>query len=732
VPILITADQHVFHKDDILAPSEYVKTSTVYDISRQLVVVFDLEELYSLAAKAIQQAVGASIVGNGTQLELRAIATSGIEGYDSYKIGQKQSIRNDVIERAITSGRMVLTNGQQFGQSETNSRLCLPVRFDDVDYGVLDIQMVDSGAFSPENVQAMETVSSFLAVAISNIYRYLQISQDLRGQSRVDEALHLSEERFRQVVASISAHVYVTEVTEDDRLINHYISPNVETLTGYLHREFIDDWSFWPRKVIFLDDQPIADHQFDNLRRGHSSTVEYRLLRADNQIIWVRDSGRVETQGTSRMIYGVVSDITDRKEAEEALRRERALLAQRVAERTSELSAANAKLARASRLKDEFLANMGHELRTPLNAILGMAEVLQSGVYGELNQEQCKASQHIEESGKHLLSLITDILDLSKIEAEKLELEIGPTSPDYIGEASLRMVAQVARKKRIKVLSRYDERVKQIQVDQRRLKQILVNLLSNAVKFTPVGGQIGLYVQGEKSAEQVRFIVWDTGIGIAAEDIKRLFEPFVQLDSKLSRQHEGSGLGLSLVARLAEMHGGSVSVESEPEKGSRFTVSLPWHPADHITPAQADEEQSTIALRDHVISPQGAEAPLILLAEDNEANVVTITEFLQGLEYRVIVARNGFEAVERTTGERPDIIIMDVQMPGMDGLDAARQIRYNAATKHLPIIALTALAMPGDRERCLAAGMNEYLSKPVSLKKLMAVIEHHLKVQVTV
>jgi PAS domain S-box-containing protein len=260
----------------------------------------------------------------------------------------------------------------------------------------------------------------------------------------------------------------------------------------------------------------------------------------------------------------------------EGIQQERASLAQRVAERTADLSAANAELSRTSRIKDEFLANMSHELRTPLNAILGMSEALQEQVYGPLNEKQLKSLRSIEESGYHLLSLINDILDVSKIEAGKLKLEVGPVSVESVCQASLGLIKQDAHKKQLKISSSFDNAVTIIQADKRRLKQILVNLLSNAVKFTPEGGAIGLEVVGDAEGEAVHFTVWDTGIGILEEDMGRLFQPFVQLDSSLSRRYAGTGLGLSLVYRLADMHGGSVSLESEVGKGSRFTVSLPW------------------------------------------------------------------------------------------------------------------------------------------------------------
>jgi signal transduction histidine kinase/CheY-like chemotaxis protein len=425
----------------------------------------------------------------------------------------------------------------------------------------------------------------------------------------------------------------------------------------------------------------------------------------------------------AQLYEAIQQELTERKRAEEALREERASLARRVEERTAELSVANAELARAVHLKDEFLATMSHELRTPLNAILGLSEALQEQVYGPLNERQLKSLRGIEESGHHLLALINDILDVSKIEAGKLELEVGPVSVVSVCQASLRLIKQAAHKKQLRVSSTFDRAVTTLEADGRRLKQILVNLLSNAVKFTPEGGTIGLEVVSDDECQVVHFAVWDTGIGISEEDMGRLFQPFVQLDSSLSRQYTGTGLGLSLVYRLTEMHGGSVSVESEVGQGSRFTVSLPWHPADarlrtiDRRPRTADEGPLTVSQQPPAI---------VLLAEDNEESINTLTDYLGAKGYRVVVARDGAEAIERARKERPDMILMDIQMPGMDGLEATRRLRADADLGTIPIIALTALAMPGDRERCLAAGVNEYLSKPVSLKGLVKAMEARL------
>lgn len=388
------------------------------------------------------------------------------------------------------------------------------------------------------------------------------------------------------------------------------------------------------------------------------------------------------------------------------------------------LAHANAELSRAVRAKDEFLASMSHELRTPLNAILGMSEVLCDEVYGPLNERQVKSVRTIEESGRHLLDLINDILDVAKIEASKVELELAPVSIETVCEASLGLIKQNALKKQLKVSSSLDRAVTTLQADERRLKQILVNLLANAVKFTPAGGAVGLEVAGDAERETVHFTVWDTGIGIAVEDMERLFQPFVQLDSRLSREHTGTGLGLSLVQRLAEMHGGGVSVESEVGKGSRFTVSLPWQEIDQARKAKGESLQDAEP-REEPATPGGQHSAVILLAEDTESSIHTVFDYLRAKGYQVIVARNGNEAVDLARAESPDLILMDIQMPGMDGLEATRRIRADAepAVASVPIIALTALAMPGDRERCLEAGANEYLSKPVSLRQLVDAIE---------
>nr|WP_242032781.1 response regulator [Oscillatoria sp. FACHB-1406] len=394
-----------------------------------------------------------------------------------------------------------------------------------------------------------------------------------------------------------------------------------------------------------------------------------------------------------------------------------------------QLTLRNEELIRATRLKDEFLANMSHELRTPLNAILGMTEGLQEEVFGKIDDAQLKALQTVERSASHLLDLINDILDLAKIEAGQVELECAPTAIAPLCQSSLTFVKQQAFKKQIQLSVNVPLNLPDIVLDERRIRQVLINLLNNAVKFTHPGGSIILEVSlnrspGEESTTPyLRFAVKDTGIGISQENIKKLFKPFVQIDSALNRQYQGTGLGLALTTRIVELHEGRVSLTSEVGVGSCFAIDLPYQ-ASAIFPVSTNTKPDA--------SSQGEEdrdrrsAPLLLLAEDNEANISTISGYLNAKGYRIELAKNGEEAISQAIALAPDLILMDIQMPGMDGLEAMQRIREIPELVATPIIALTALAMESDRERCLAAGANEYLSKPVKLKQLTVTIQQLL------
>jgi signal transduction histidine kinase len=472
------------------------------------------------------------------------------------------------------------------------------------------------------------------------------------------------------------------------------------------------------------------------LTGGGSEHLAVEALKAGVDDYLIKDTNGGYLNLLPTVLPEVVQRYHDRlarRRAEEALVAERALLAERVRERTAELSKANAELSRAVRLKDEFLTIMRHELRTPLNVILGMSGALQEETYGTLNERQHSSLRRIEEGGRRLLALITDILDLSEIGAGKFELNITPVPVESVCQSSLQFLNQAIRKKQLKLSTMFDSTVEIIHADERRLKQVLVNLLSNAVKFTPEGGRIGLNVEGDIEKQVVCFTVWDTGIGIASEDIKHLFLPFMQLDRTLSRKYEGAGLGLSLVYHIANMHGGSISVESKIDKGSRFTVSLPWQESrdEEEMGSWGDRELGSLgdeASKDSPSPPSpSSQSAVILIAEDHEATIAALSWYLSARGYQLTIARNGKETIERMKEDHPDLILMDIQMPEMDGLDVIRHIRANEKGKSIPIIAVTALAMPGDRERCLAVGADEYICKPVNLKELSEVLEQFLR-----
>ncbi len=539
----------------------------------------------------------------------------------------------------------------------------------------------------------------------------LALIQDITERQQMETALRLSEERFRRYFEQSLIGMAITSLEQgwvdtNERLsaILGYSTEELRTLT----------WS----EMTYPDDLAADLANFNRVLAGEIDGYEMdkRFIHKDGHIIYAQISVQClrKSDGTVDCFVAMVQDISDRKRTEQELR-----------ESYQQLEEINAKLTKATRLKDEFLASMSHELRTPLNSILGFSEALQENCFGPLSEQQIKPIKSIETSGQHLLALINDILDLSKIEAGKLELDKGSVSLTHLCDTSLRFIQQQAFKKQIKLNFSVPQNIPSFVADERRLRQILINLLNNAVKFTPNGGQVALNVQLNVQSPQplLSFAITDTGIGIAEQDRSKLFQSFVQIDSRLARQYEGTGLGLSLVQRLVQLHGGQITVDSEVGQGSCFTVYLPYFPVNQsISLAEGVEIRQETNSFSCPLKPA-----LILLAEDNNNNTHTITSYLEHKGYRLVCATNGEEAIALAQARKPNLILMDVQMPGVDGLEATRQIRRNPELAQIPIIALTALAMPGDRDRCLEAGMDDYVSKPIRMKQLVTLIEQHLQ-----
>jgi PAS domain S-box-containing protein len=538
------------------------------------------------------------------------------------------------------------------------------------------------------------------------------------------EALHASEARYRTLIENVGEGIGV--IDSEERFV--FANSSAERLFGAPPGGLLGQSL---QAFTTLEQFAAIAAETRQRQRGEKTVYELSIRRPDGETrhLWITAVPQFSETGIFSGTFGVFRDITERKQMEETLREERALLAERVQERTAELSAVNDRLAHAMRAKDEFLASMSHELRTPLSGILNLAELLQMSTYGPLTEKQVKAVGIIYDSGQHLLRLINDVLDLAKVEAGKLELQLETTAVQDVCEASLRLIRDLAFKKGQRVTVAYDPLLKTIRADSRRLKQILVNLLVNAVKFTPNGGEIGLKTEGDELQGVARFTVWDTGLGVAPQDQPRLFQSFSQIDNSLTREYAGTGLGLALVRSMVELHGGGIAVASEgvPGKGSTFSVSLPWT-GEKLARALEEALPAPAAVRSVPVSQPGTTAPLILLADDTAASVSVLSDFLvEHCAYRVVVAKDGVEAVRLAGEQRPALILMDIQMPQMDGLEATRRIRATPELAQLPIIALTALTMAGDRERCLAAGANAYLSKPVNLGQLAAAIKELLR-----
>jgi PAS domain S-box-containing protein len=529
------------------------------------------------------------------------------------------------------------------------------------------------------------------------------VMHDISERMEAEEALRHTHDELQTIYDGVIEGLLVTDV-ETQRFVR--ANSSLCQMLGYTEEELL---TLSIPKIHPAEEVPNDLQRFQAVAEGRVSINENRpVVRKDGSIFYADITGRPIVYNGRRCLLALFRDITERKQAEQQL-----LEAKLAAEA-------------ANRAKSEFLANMSHEIRTPMTAILGFADLLLSTPSPE---EAMESAQIIKHNGEHLLQVINDILDLSKIEAGKCEIEPNECSPRRIvtGVLSLMKVRADA-----KGLSLTVERVghipDRIQTDPIRLRQILVNLVGNAIKFTEVGG-VRIVVRSDATSNgrcNLVFDVIDTGVGMSQEQINLLFQPFSQVDTSAHRRFGGTGLGLAISSRLAKILGGDIAVTSAPGKGSTFSLTMAAgelkgaNPSDHadIVESQPSETMSKLVFDCRV-----------LLAEDGPDNQRLIAHLLRKAGAEVAVAENGKVAVDLALkarqAENPfDAIVMDMQMPVMDGYEATRALRNAGYEK--PIIALTANAMIEDRRKCLDAGCNDYLMKPIDRAVLLQVVARHL------
>jgi signal transduction histidine kinase/CheY-like chemotaxis protein len=549
-----------------------------------------------------------------------------------------------------------------------------------------------------------------------SIADFVTLAIEGNQRNATQEALRQSEAKFRAIFECSSIGIALIDIkgqiVDTNSALGEILGYSREELYGKRFTNYISrqkgDLEIYKRLVsiirrdlektssVCFQASEVAQQPVDR----HRIEMERRCLHRDGSLVWTHISVSVipDSNGQAEFFLAMIEDIAERKQTELKLR--------------ASQEAAEA----ASRAKSEFLATMSHELRTPLNAIMGLSQLLQQEIVGSLNEKQKEYISCIYGSGEHLLEMINDILDLSKIEAGKEELLLLPLSISEICNYAILTLRDRALEKGLRFTSEIDPKADICIADERRLKQMLLNLLTNAIKFTS-DGEVSLVVK--KVPQGIQFIVSDTGIGIDSSQLKFLFEPFKQLDSRLNRQYEGTGLGLALTRKLARLHGGDVTVTSTLGKGSQFTLLIP-----NLGDEGDEGENFTLSLSSSPSIPQNK---TILLVENEQNTAIGLKDYLQTIGYQVQWIKNGDDFLKQVQSIHPDLILLDVTLVGdVSGAHLLNLIRQEPSLENLQVVIMGFDEVPEEKLSLLEAGAKDYLLKPIRVFQLESILMRYL------
>nr|WP_246723074.1 response regulator [Aliikangiella sp. G2MR2-5] len=522
------------------------------------------------------------------------------------------------------------------------------------------------------------------------------IVRDISERKNAEEILKESESRLDFLISETPVTLFTCD--KNPPLKMTWISSNIKKQLGYSPKIFIESQDFWLDR-IHPDDRKKLEDDYSKLMQAGTYQREYRILDASGQYSWVMDKLVLikNELGEPQEILGYSINIDERKRAEE------------------EMLISLEEARKANQAKSDFLSNMSHELRTPMNAIIGFNQLILNSK--SINADEKECAQEVEKAGKHLLSLINDVLDLAKVESGKIDLTLEPVSVRKTVEDCMKLVSPLAQGKNIEI--RYDSIGSgTVWSDRVRLRQVLLNLLSNAIKYNKKNGSVELKLDKKENGE-TKILIIDTGLGIAKNRIGELFQPFNRLEAENS-SIEGTGIGLALVRSIVEQMGGSVGVESEAGVGSTFWITLPEGSLSRNASRRSNLSYQNIREKTTATSSMshGHKQHKVLYIEDNPANLKLVEKIIQANnDINLLSSPSPELGIEIAISYHPDLILLDINLPGMDGYQVLDELKNNELTSNIPVIAITANAMQHDIERGKKAGFVDYLIKPIDVKQ---------------